>query len=185
VIKSRFCASEKKANTLPRGCGSQSCDSKFRTRIKPSRSQLNRQFKVLGAPDPGRCFSTILPRVWPARDLIVSLHHLRHWKSLRDCYRKRKDRRDSGIRFKDGKFEKKPTLRFNHRGHAGRRGSSFRFRDFCDLCEEKISRVVPDALGVSVAIVPLSRMRMPTKKSWFSASCRNQQAGSLCSPENF
>ena len=36
VIKSRFCASEKNANTFSRDCGNQSCEWKFRThRVKP------------------------------------------------------------------------------------------------------------------------------------------------------
>lgn len=37
VIRSRFCASAKNANTSSRGRGSQSCDWKFRTRMKPNR----------------------------------------------------------------------------------------------------------------------------------------------------
>ena len=37
VIKSRFCASEKNANTLSRDCGNQSCEWKFRTRIESNR----------------------------------------------------------------------------------------------------------------------------------------------------
>src|SRR5215475_6054432 len=79
VIKSRFCASEKNANTLSRDCGNQSCDWKFRTRMALSLelSGLARFHKFHSplVPDHGTNVS-FARRAWQ-RAIVHRNNHLR------------------------------------------------------------------------------------------------------------
>ena len=81
VIKSRFCASEKNANTLSRGCDSQRCDSKFRTRIKSGLFPMNLFLFQPGAEAMIAISNPLKP--WTLRHLIRRIHLIRHFHHIR------------------------------------------------------------------------------------------------------